>query len=145
MKFCKNSAPRLSEGRLIVPSEYADDKALADIARSQRRAQSQGVGGARGHCDQPRGAGLPWHARYFRGVRERREAERQAEGIAKAKRAGIHKGGVRRIDRARVRGAQRDGFSPQRYRQQASHRQVYRILEERKVSIDPCRLHPKRL
>src|SRR5262249_61625696 len=77
MKFCKNSAPRLSEGRLLVPSEYADDKALADIARSQRRAQFPGVGGGRGHCDLPRGPGPPWHAFHYRCVRDSREAVAQ--------------------------------------------------------------------
>jgi len=59
--------------------------------------------------------------------------ERQAEGIAKAKRAGIYKGGVKRIDRARVRELKSNGAGPSAIAHDLgiSRRQVYRILEEK--------------
>jgi DNA invertase Pin-like site-specific DNA recombinase len=59
--------------------------------------------------------------------------ERQAEGIAKAKRAGVYKGGVKRIDRARVRALRETGSGPSAIANEMgiSRRQVYRILEER--------------
>jgi len=58
--------------------------------------------------------------------------ERQAEGIAKAKRAGIYRGGVKRIDRARVRALKANGAGPSAiaHEMQISRRQVYRILGE---------------
>ena len=58
--------------------------------------------------------------------------ERQAEGIAKAKRAGRYKGGVKRIDRAGVRALQSKGSGPSAIANEMgiSRRQVYRILEE---------------
>jgi len=59
--------------------------------------------------------------------------ERQAEGIAKAKRAGVYKGGVKRIDRARVWALKEKGSRPSAIAAEIgiSRRQVYRILEER--------------
>jgi DNA invertase Pin-like site-specific DNA recombinase len=58
--------------------------------------------------------------------------ERRAEGIAKAKRAGIYKGGVRRIDRNRVKALAENGAGPSAIAHEMgiSRRQVYRILEE---------------
>jgi DNA invertase Pin-like site-specific DNA recombinase len=58
--------------------------------------------------------------------------ERQAEGIAKAKRAGRYQGGVKRIDRARVRALKANGAGPSAIAQEMaiSRRQVYRILGE---------------
>jgi DNA invertase Pin-like site-specific DNA recombinase len=58
--------------------------------------------------------------------------ERQAEGIAKAKRAGVYKGGVKRIDRARVQALKSIGAGPSAIAHEMgiSRRQVYRILEE---------------
>ena len=58
--------------------------------------------------------------------------ERQAEGIAKAKRASRYKGGVKRIDRAGVRALQSKGSGPSAIANEMgiSRRQVYRILEE---------------
>jgi DNA invertase Pin-like site-specific DNA recombinase len=58
--------------------------------------------------------------------------ERQAEGIAQAKRAGVYKGGVKRIDRARVWALKESGSRPSAIAvaMGISRRQVYRILEE---------------
>ena len=58
--------------------------------------------------------------------------ERQAEGIAKAKRAGIYKGGVKRIDRNRVKALAQDGAGPSAIANKIdiSRRHVYRILAE---------------
>jgi len=58
--------------------------------------------------------------------------ERQAEGIAKAKRAGRYQGGVKRIDRERVRVLKSKGVGPSAIANEMgiSRRQVYRILEE---------------
>jgi|SRR5262245_31323726 len=58
--------------------------------------------------------------------------ERQAEGIAKALRAGVYKGGVKRIDRARVRALKSKGAGPSAIAHEMgiSRRQVYRILGE---------------
>src|SRR5262249_4939914 len=58
--------------------------------------------------------------------------ERKAEGIAKAKRAGIYKGGVKRIDRTRVRALNSSGSGPSAIAHEMgmSRRQVYRILGE---------------
>jgi DNA invertase Pin-like site-specific DNA recombinase len=58
--------------------------------------------------------------------------ERQAEGIAKAKRAGRYQGGVKRIDRARVRALKSNGAGPSAiaHAMGISRRQVYRILGE---------------
>ena len=58
--------------------------------------------------------------------------ERQSEGIAKAKRSGIYKGGKRRIDRAAVHSLAAKGHGPSDIgrRLGVSRRQVYRILQE---------------
>jgi DNA invertase Pin-like site-specific DNA recombinase len=58
--------------------------------------------------------------------------ERQTEGIAKAKRAGVYKGGVKRIDRTLVKRLAKDGAGPSAIAHEIgiSRRQVYRILEE---------------
>src|SRR5262252_6761868 len=58
--------------------------------------------------------------------------ERQAEGIAKAKRAGRYQGGVKRIDRARVQALKSKGSGPSAIANEMGilRRQVYRILEE---------------
>lgn len=58
--------------------------------------------------------------------------ERQAEGIVKAKRAGVYRGGVKRIDRAQVRALQQTGSGPSAIANKLgiSRRQVYRILAE---------------
>jgi DNA invertase Pin-like site-specific DNA recombinase len=58
--------------------------------------------------------------------------ERQAEGIAKAKRSGVYTGGKRRIDRDGVRRLAADGHGPTEIGRQLgiSRRQVYRIFEE---------------
>jgi DNA invertase Pin-like site-specific DNA recombinase len=56
--------------------------------------------------------------------------ERQAEGVARAKRGGVYKGGIRRIDRGRVRQMKAEGLGPSRIARElgASRRQIYRIL-----------------
>jgi len=58
--------------------------------------------------------------------------ERQAEGIAKAKRGGVYTGGKRRIHRDAVHRLAGDGHGPSAIGRQLgiSRRQVYRILEE---------------
>ena len=58
--------------------------------------------------------------------------ERQADGIAKAKRAGRYQGGVKRIDRTRVRAVNSKGSGPSAIASEMgiSRRQVYRILGE---------------
>jgi DNA invertase Pin-like site-specific DNA recombinase len=58
--------------------------------------------------------------------------ERQAEGIAKAKRAGRDQGGVKRIDRTRMRAVNSKGSGPSAIASEMgiSLRQVYRILGE---------------
>ena len=58
--------------------------------------------------------------------------ERQAEGIAKAKRSGVYTGGKRRIDRDAVHRLAGDGHGPSEIGRQLgiSRRQVYRILDE---------------
>jgi len=58
--------------------------------------------------------------------------ERQAEGIAKAKRHGVYTGGKRRIQRDAVYRLAGDGHGPSEIGRQLgiSRRQVYRILEE---------------
>ena len=58
--------------------------------------------------------------------------ERQAEGIARAKRQGVYRGGVRRIDRETVKSLRTDGVTPTEIgrRLGISRRQVYRILGE---------------
>ena len=58
--------------------------------------------------------------------------ERQAEGIAKAKRNGVYTGGKRRIQRDAVHRLAGDGHGPSDIGRQLgiSRRQVYRILEE---------------
>jgi len=58
--------------------------------------------------------------------------ERQAEGIAKAKRVGRYQGGVKRIDRTRVLTLKSNGAWPSAIAHEMgiSRRQVYRILEE---------------
>ena len=48
--------------------------------------------------------------------------ERQLEGIAKAKAAGIYKGRVPSVDTARVRQLQAEGPQADRHRRQARHR-----------------------
>jgi DNA invertase Pin-like site-specific DNA recombinase len=61
--------------------------------------------------------------------------ERQAEGIAKAKRAGRYRGGVKRIDRVRLRALKSSGAGPSAIAHEMgiSRRQVYRILYEETV------------
>ena len=58
--------------------------------------------------------------------------ERQAEGIAKAKRSGVYTGGKRRIDRDGVHRLAAEGLGPTEIGRQLgiSRRQVYRIFEE---------------
>ncbi len=58
--------------------------------------------------------------------------ERQAEGIARAKRNNIYAGGQRRIDREEVRRLSAEGEGPSDISRQLgiSRRQVYRILDE---------------
>jgi DNA invertase Pin-like site-specific DNA recombinase len=62
--------------------------------------------------------------------------ERQAEGIAKAKRVGVYTGGKRRIDRDDVRRLAAEGHGPSEIGRQLriSRRQVYRILGEPQAS-----------
>src|SRR5262245_28872082 len=64
--------------------------------------------------------------------------ERQAEGIAKAKRSGRYQGGVKRIDRARVRALKSNGAGPSAIAHEMgiSRRQVYRILEEPRIKLE---------
>ena len=58
--------------------------------------------------------------------------ERQMEGIAKAKQAGVYKGGTRRIDRDKVRTLQAEGQGPAAIAKAlgCSRMQVYRVLGE---------------
>lgn len=58
--------------------------------------------------------------------------DRQAEGIAKAKKAGIYTGGKPRIDRRRVIGMTREGDGPAAVARAlgVSRMSVYRILRE---------------
>jgi DNA invertase Pin-like site-specific DNA recombinase len=58
--------------------------------------------------------------------------ERQAEGIAKAKRQGVYKGGARRIERAVVQRLAAEGSGPSEIARQlgVSRRQVYRIIAD---------------
>jgi DNA invertase Pin-like site-specific DNA recombinase len=58
--------------------------------------------------------------------------ERQAEGIAKARRSGKSQGGMKRIDRARVQALKSAGGGPSAIAHEMgiSCRQVYRILGE---------------
>lgn len=58
--------------------------------------------------------------------------ERQAEGIARAKRDGVYQGGVQRIDRTAVRAALDRGLGPAKAARELgiSRRQVYRIMKE---------------
>ena len=58
--------------------------------------------------------------------------ERQAEGIAKAKKAGVYTGGKPRIDRVRVRSLTADGKGPAAVARAlgVSRMSVYRILGE---------------
>ena len=59
--------------------------------------------------------------------------ERQAEGIANAKRGGIYKGSVKRIDGARVWALKSKGSGPSAIAHEMgiSRRQGYRILDEK--------------
>jgi DNA invertase Pin-like site-specific DNA recombinase len=61
--------------------------------------------------------------------------ERQMEGIAKAKIAGIYKGGKPRIDRAEVIRLKAEGFNPTQIAKQMGINRVsvYRILEDETV------------
>ena len=61
--------------------------------------------------------------------------ERQAEGIARAKRSNVYTGGERRIDRERVRRLSAEGQGPSEISRKlgTSRRQVYRILDEPRV------------
>ena len=63
--------------------------------------------------------------------------ERQAEGIARAKRQGVYKGGVARIDRAAVKAALDRGLGPAKTARElgVSRRQVYRIIQELGSSV----------
>ena len=58
--------------------------------------------------------------------------ERQAEGIAKAKREGVYTGGKKRIDREEVAALLGRGLNPTEVSRQlgVSRRQVYRIRDE---------------
>ncbi len=58
--------------------------------------------------------------------------ERQAEGIAKAKKAGVYTGGKPRIDRARVNELSAEGIGPAAIARElgVSRMSVYRILNE---------------
>ena len=58
--------------------------------------------------------------------------ERQREGIVRAKREGVYKGGKRRIDRTQVQSLYREGIGPSQIATQlgCSRMQVYRILGE---------------
>jgi DNA invertase Pin-like site-specific DNA recombinase len=54
---------------------------------------------------------LPGHARRVRGVRNHLRRERQLEGIAKAKAAGVYQGRPASIDAAHVREMKSQGLS----------------------------------
>jgi DNA invertase Pin-like site-specific DNA recombinase len=58
--------------------------------------------------------------------------ERQREGIARAKAAGVYKGGSRRIDRSKVAALAREGATPTAIANAigCSRMQVYRVLAE---------------
>ncbi len=61
--------------------------------------------------------------------------ERQAEGIAKAKKAGVYTGGKARIDRDRVNALSADGMGPAAIARKlgVSRMSIYRILRETEV------------
>lgn len=56
--------------------------------------------------------------------------ERQREGIARAKTAGVYRGGVPRIDREHLKKLQEEGVGPAAIAKQVgcSRMQIYRIL-----------------
>jgi DNA invertase Pin-like site-specific DNA recombinase len=58
--------------------------------------------------------------------------ERQAEGIAKAKKAGVYTGGKARIDREQVKALATDGKGPAAIARElgVSRMSIYRILRE---------------
>tara|TARA_R100000365_G_C2741710_1_gene70364 strand:+ start:718 stop:1263 length:546 start_codon:yes stop_codon:yes gene_type:complete len=58
--------------------------------------------------------------------------ERQREGIARAKREGVYKGGKRRIDRTQVQSLYSEGIGPSQIAKRlgCSRMQIYRILVE---------------
>ena len=64
--------------------------------------------------------------------------KRQAEGIAKARKNGVYKGGRRRIDRERVIALREEGYGPSAIAAAMgiSRMSVYRILDEAKSKVD---------
>jgi DNA invertase Pin-like site-specific DNA recombinase len=58
--------------------------------------------------------------------------ERQTEGIARAKRAGVHRGGVPRPDRERVHALKSEGRGPAAIARELgmARSSVYRLLDE---------------
>ena len=71
--------------------------------------------------------------------------ERQAEGIARAKKAGVYTGGKPRIDRTQVKALADDGKGPAMIARElgVSRMSVYRILRENRVDLRRryCSLH----
>lgn len=62
--------------------------------------------------------------------------ERQLEGIATAKKKGVYKGGVKRLDRDRVAELQAEGLGPAAIARQLgmARSSVYRLFEEEATS-----------
>ena len=76
---------------------------------------------------------LPRHARRFREFETNLRRERQLEGIAKAKAAGVYKGRPISIDAARVRELKAGGLGPTEIAKalKIGRASVYRVLETR--------------
>jgi len=133
-----NLLPLLDDGDTLVVTRLdrlgRSLKDLADIAQTIEKAGAN-LKVLEQHVDTATSAGraffgmLAVFAAFETDVRR----ERQAEGIAKAKRAGTYRGGVKRIDRARVWALKEKGSRPSAIAAEIgiSRRQVYRILEER--------------
>lgn len=74
---------------------------------------------------------LPGYARGIRGVRDQPRGERQAEGIAKAKAAGVYRGRKPSVDAVEVRRLEAEGFGASQIAKQLKigRASVYRVLE----------------
>ena len=110
-------------------------RSIGDLQDIVRGAEGEGRG-AEGHgtayrhqhsCRQV----LPGYARGIRGVRDQPRCERQAEGIAKAKAAGVYRGRKPSVDAVEVRRLEAEGFGASQIAKQLKigRASVYRVLE----------------